>query len=192
MLILSPGSLFGYSFFNTKRSSATLDLHAMKRILLSFAVLGVACFAVPLTGCSGTNSVSVTGTVTMDGQPLSDAEVVFEPYDQSKKGQGGDRARTDAQGKFEIKSDRRKLGLNPGKYKVYISKWVDKKTGEVPPPEEYEMKKMGNMLVNKVESKYSDRHLVPVLSADVKGNGDDFKFEVTSEKTAAPPPPKKK
>jgi hypothetical protein len=164
----------------------------MKPLALRAAALAVAILSISYLGCSGGGEgAKVTGMVTMDGQPLSDAEVVFEPIDPNKKGQGGDITRTDAQGKFTFTSDRKKFGLRPGKYKVYVSKWVDKKTGEVPSPEDYEMKKMGKMLTNKVDEKYSNHEIDPALTAEVKGSGDDFKFEVTADKTAAPAPKKK-
>lgn len=158
----------------------------MKPLALRAAALGFAIVSIAFFGCSGNDAAKVTGTVLMDGQALSDAEVSFEPWDPSKKGQGGDRMRTDAQGKFVFTGDRKKFGIRPGKYKVYISKWVDKKTGEVPPPEDYEMKKAGKLLKNLVDDKFSNPEVDPALSADVKGSGDDFKFEVTGDKTPAP------
>ena len=48
------------------------------------------------------------------------------------------------------------------------------------------MKKLGKLLANKVDEKYSNREISPVLTADVKGSGDDFKFEVTGDKSPAP------
>jgi hypothetical protein len=163
----------------------------MKHLALRAAAVGFAIVSVAFFGCSGSgDAAKVTGTVTMEGQPLSDAEVAFLPMDPNKKGQGADTTKTDAQGKFTFTGDKRKFGLRPGKYKVYISKWVDKKTGEVPSQEDYEMKKMGNLLTNKVDEKYSNPEINPVLTAEIKGSGDDFKFEVTPDKS--PPPPKKK
>lgn len=159
----------------------------MKPLALRAAALGIAIVSIAFFGCSGGDAAKVTGTVTMEGQALADAEVSFEPWDIAKKGQGGDRTRTDAQGKFVFTGDRKKFGIKPGKYKVYISKWVDKKTGEVPTPEDYEMKRAGNLLKNVVDQKYSNSEIDPVLSADVKGSGDDFKFDVTPDKTGAPP-----
>ncbi len=159
----------------------------MNRLVFRAAVVGLPIVTLAFFGCGGGGGAKVTGTVTMDSQPLSDAEVAFEPWDPAKKGQGGDATRTDAQGKFVFTTSSKKFGLHPGKYKVYISKWVDKKTGQVPPPEEYEMQKAGHMLTNQVASKYSNREIDPVLTAEVKGSGDDFKFEVTGGAgTAAP------
>ena len=51
-------------------------------------------------------------------------------------------------------SSSKKFGLRAGKYKVYISKWVDKQTGAVPTLEDYEMQKAGHLLRNHVDSKY--------------------------------------
>src|SRR5262245_36526647 len=169
-----------------------LGVPPMKLLILRAVAVAFAIFSIAFVGCSGGDSAKVTGIVMMEGQPLADAEVIFEPFDPSKRGQGGDTTRTDAQGKFTFAADRRKFGLKPGKYKVYISKWVDKKTGEVPSPEDYEMKKMGKLLTNKVDEKFSNPEIDPALTAEVKGSGDDFKFEVTADKTPAAPTPKKK
>ncbi len=104
-------------------------------------------------GCSGGSGTVVKGKVLMDGQPLSQAEVVLAAKD--KPGPGSYMGKTDEQGNFEIKS----FGQNPikpGSYRVLVSKLVDKKTGKAPPnEEEYEQMRARDALRNIVPPKYS-------------------------------------
>lgn len=70
-------------------------------------------------GCQrndGRNGVS--GTVTLDGQPLADAIVHFHPSPGQKGNSSG--ATTDAEGCFQIVAEK---GLLPGKYAVSFQKW---------------------------------------------------------------------
>src|SRR5262245_20897696 len=139
------------------------------------ALAGLACVAL---GCSNGGGPTIRGTVTLDGQPLGNAEVVFEPFDRTQS-IGGDRAVTDGQGRFEIRPDRRKFGMKPGKYSVYVSRWVDRKTKQPPPPEEMEMRRQGGLLVNQVAPRYSDRD-APAITQEITGKNDDLKIEVKS------------
>src|SRR5262245_8767042 len=143
----------------------------MSRMPLSRVFL-VGGLAVALAGCSGSGP-TVKGVVKMDGQPLADAHLVFEPAERDPK-LGGDAVRTDADGKFEVLPDRRKRGLRPGKYFVRISKWVDKKTGKVPDPEDFEQLKTANRLRNLVPSQYNDPESNPPFVFDVKSGTNDL------------------
>ena len=125
------------------------------------------------------NAIKVPGVVTMDGKPLADAEVVFEPADKDQK-LGGATARTDEQGKFLIQTSKQ-LTMKPGKYAVYISKWVDKQ-GKSFPPEEMEMQKAAGLAVNAVAAKFSNREQVPIHTADIKpGTNAELTFDVQSK-----------
>lgn len=76
-------------------------------------VLALVCF----TGCGdGLGLAPVKGTVTLDGQPLAGAEVIFRPAD-GRPSLGV----TDAEGKYELRYDTDLLGALPGKHKVSIS-----------------------------------------------------------------------
>lgn len=78
-------------------------------LFLSFLFVPVFC------GCGGGQESSVTGTVTLDGQPLAGANVSFIPADRGPLAY----ASTDANGNYEVKTGQQ-TGLPPGKYKVTV------------------------------------------------------------------------
>lgn len=72
-------------------------------------------------GCGG-GTASVSGTVTLDGKPIEGASVTFTPASGDGGGVGGSYGKTDAQGKFTLRTvagDR--SGAAVGKHKVAIS-----------------------------------------------------------------------
>ncbi|MFM9964901.1 MAG: carboxypeptidase-like regulatory domain-containing protein [Planctomycetaceae bacterium] len=84
----------------------------------------VSCCLLWLTGCGVAPSpsygklslLSVSGTVTLDGQPLPEAVVTFDADDgQFSYG------RTDSAGRFSLQFDSVKAGVTPGKKIVRIS-----------------------------------------------------------------------
>lgn len=153
----------------------------MKRNAIGLSVVtGLCCLA--LLGCSkGGSGQSVSGVVTLDGTPLEDAEVVFDSQDRTKM-IGGDTVKTDGQGKFEVKPDKQKAGLKPGKFGVYVSKWVDKKTKKAPPAEDAEMQKASGTLMNIVPPKYSARDQPPLVTIEVKpGKNDNVEIKLASK-----------
>lgn len=78
-----------------------------------------------LAGCSATNSidygkvtlVSVSGTVTLDGQPLPGALVTFENEESGTMSF----ARTNSSGSYTLQFDSDKDGVTPGKKRVRFS-----------------------------------------------------------------------
>lgn len=96
--------------------------------ILTTATLLTACWAI---GCGGSSETevplsSVTGTVTLDGQPLENAGVQFSPVDVeviegTNLGGSSGFAETDADGRYRAQSGR-ESGLQPGNYLVQISK----------------------------------------------------------------------
>jgi hypothetical protein len=67
--------------------------------------------------------VQVTGTVKLDDKPLNDAEVTFTPTG-STKGFGA-MGKTDASGKYNLKTPHGHDGVLPGEYKVSVSKQTE-------------------------------------------------------------------
>jgi len=104
--------------------------------------------AVELTGCSRGGG-TVEGEVKLDGKPLAGADIVFEGDATSKL--GGFTGKTDENGKFLI---RPQSPIQEGKYRVLISKYVDKK-GKPLDPEEFDQLKAAGKLKNLVPGKYN-------------------------------------
>jgi len=88
-----------------------------------FALLMVLALA----GCGpvydGPPLTKITGVVTLDGEPLSGADVLLIPQGATQ-GQGG-AGRTDTSGQFSLKSPDGKFeGVVQGNYRVVINKLV--------------------------------------------------------------------
>lgn len=89
-------------------------------------LLSVACSALVVTsfvGCGpgGPDIAGVEGTVTMDGQPLANATVVFVP----EVGGRPSGSSTDESGHYELNFSEGRQGAIPGKNKVMISTLSD-------------------------------------------------------------------
>ena len=69
-----------------------------------------------LVGC-GPGRVSVSGEVTLDSQPLADAQVLFQPVSGGRPATG----KTDAAGKFTLSTDKPGDGVAPGDYQVAVT-----------------------------------------------------------------------
>jgi len=77
-------------------------------------------------GCdSGPEIAYVEGTVTMDGQPLANATVVFIPEDGRPAG-----GRTDASGHYELTFTAGREGAIPGKNSIRISTYTEASEAE--------------------------------------------------------------
>jgi hypothetical protein len=78
-----------------------------------------------LSGCGGESAYEtarVLGKVTLNGQPLADARVLFEPEPLANGVQGpGSQGMTDAQGRFELTTIDGKRGAVVGTHNVLIS-----------------------------------------------------------------------
>jgi hypothetical protein len=68
--------------------------------------------------------VPVSGRVSLNGEPLGEAEITFVPLTRDEKGQSLSEAkgRTDADGNFTLRIDKERAGARAGKYRVTISK----------------------------------------------------------------------
>lgn len=71
-------------------------------------------------GPKGPEMGAVTGTVTLDGKPLSNAMVIFSPESGGRPGSG----KTDASGKFEIYT-MGSQGVAVGSCRVSVSTYVE-------------------------------------------------------------------
>ena len=92
----------------------------MSRILLSLTLLG-------LVGCGGgLGTVPVSGTVTVDGNPMEGVIIQFLPDDPSGMAASGT---TDGSGAFKLTTEINGDGALPGSYKVTVSKFEVKDDG---------------------------------------------------------------
>jgi len=105
-----------------------------------FALLAVLALVVGLVGCGSSNPElagklgMVTGTVTLDGSGLADAQVTFTPADSSSG--GSSTGTTDASGRYELYYAAGEPGAWIANHTVSISKIESEETGtfeHVPP-----------------------------------------------------------
>lgn len=85
--------------------------------------MAVGLVLIGLSGCGrGNVSLSeVTGTVRMNGKPVTDASVVFRPLDKGRPSLGV----TDGEGKYRLKYAEGKWGALAGKHKISVSTLVE-------------------------------------------------------------------
>jgi len=125
-------------------------------------VLGL-CLAV--TACGPTPGPKVTGSVNLDGKPLTQARVVFIAKEKGVGTTG--QAVTDANGNFEVLPDPRDgRTLTPGNYAVLITKMVDKK-GNMPSEEDAGQLQAAGLLRNAVPNRYGSEEETQ-LKAEIK------------------------
>lgn len=133
-------------------------------------LIGVLAIALITTAGCG-KYAPVEGVVTLDGQPLAGATVMFIPTETSP-GRGGPRqanALTDGEGRFRLETVN-KTGAIPATYKVMVSKKVLPK-GVKPPDRNNMMEVMAasSRMIESLPKKYTDQRLT------------DLVFEVTSK-----------
>jgi hypothetical protein len=152
----------------------------MARGLFFRPLTGAACTLAVLIGCGedGPPLVPVSGKLTMDGQPLADAEVVFVP-DPGNTDVTGGRDRTDADGVYSSTYNGRS-GLAVGRYKVLVSKKSEPPAGTVL-PDPIKMDRVQQEMVGirkeTLPSKYSSATKTD-FAADVKEQGGTFDFDL--------------
>ncbi|WP_146118550.1 DUF4198 domain-containing protein [Blastopirellula marina] len=87
-------------------------------------VTGLLCLtAVPLLGCSSESYVPVSGVVELDGKPLEDAKLIFEPMGDAQGIANGKPSygRTDASGAFTLHCPQEDVeGAAIGEHRVRI------------------------------------------------------------------------
>ena len=131
-------------------------------------------------GCGPAEGPPVKGKVTLDGQPLADAHVIFEPMGKDVE-LGGGRAKTGPGGEFEfIPDETTGQTLAPGQYAVVISKKVDKQ-GNIPNEEDFGQLEAAGMLRESLPVRYSQRSET-TLAAEIKAEEpNQLLFELKSK-----------
>jgi hypothetical protein len=98
-------------------------------------------------GCgSGARIVPVSGQVTLDGQPLADAQVIFRPDSTELNPGPASHAKTDAEGRFVLRTMDDHDGAVVGPHKVRVSVIVNKPGADkdAPPTEKLPAKYSGD------------------------------------------------
>lgn len=120
--------------------------------------------AASLVGCGYGNVAPVTGTVTLDGEPLADALVRFQPVEGGRPST----ATTDAQGNYTLRYTQKQEGAERGKHRVFVS------TGQTAEDEQ------GNEIIieEKVPAKYNTENKDHIH--EVNGSRIDLELTTTS------------
>ncbi len=90
---------------------------------LQFHALSVGLLLLTACGCGRGNYpevATVTGTVTLDGKPLEDAEITFAPKDGRASS-----GRTDAKGQYSLSYTKNIRGAVLGEHRVMIRKVIE-------------------------------------------------------------------
>lgn len=106
----------------------------------------------------GKKEAHVAGTVTLDGTPLSDAQVVFIGEDANN--QSPVVAQSDAAGKYSLTGNTGG-GIPLGKYRVAVSKF-SLPDGTLPAGEGLEKARVDGLLVNTLAKEYEDQATSPL------------------------------
>ena len=135
----------------------------------SLTHIAAACAALFLFGCKGQPSDlpdlgQVSGTVTLDGQPLAGANVVFKPTTGSTS-----TGQTDAQGKYSLSYGHGLQGAVIGEHTVMISTYEMRINQEAGTSEE---------IPEKVPAKYNQQ---TTLKASVQAGENTADFALTSK-----------
>ena len=132
-----------------------------------------------LAGCGGGTHgpklVPVSGTVTLNGSPLSGAFVTLHPVGTTRG--TGATGRTDAAGKFQLKSPPQGNGAVPGEYKVVISKLVMPDGSDF--PEFSEVAPMDSGAKEQLAAEYCELEHT-TLTANVPEGGRELKFTLVT------------
>jgi len=143
---------------------------------------------VGLAGCGGGDSFEiapVSGTVTLNGQPLADATIGFQPSGGEKEQGPGSSGKTDAQGRYTLTTNDGRRGATVGTHQVRISTLKMAENKDVEDASIFiKLSKSGSVLApEKVPSKYAKEE--PLTFTIPSGGTDKADFNLSGD----PPPP---
>jgi hypothetical protein len=121
-----------------------------------------------ILGCTKSDTVAVTGTVTLDGQPVPDAEVMFNPL-PNKPGRMAS-THTDSSGHFTLETFKPGDGAMPGDYVVTLAEYFPPGKAPTPPPG-------GGPLPSRFPVKYGNPDQSPLHVTIERGKKNDFPLE---------------
>jgi hypothetical protein len=132
---------------------------------LAYASVLLSILAV---GCTQSDTVAVTGTVTLDGQPVPDAEVMFNPL-PNKPGRMAS-THTDSSGHFTLETFKPGDGAMPGDYVVTLAEYYPPGKAPSPPPG-------GGPLPSRFPVKYGNPEQSPLHVTVERGKKNDLTLE---------------
>ena len=148
-----------------------------KTLLLFLIVVAGGCSDGPHANYGDLGLVDVSGTITLDGQPLADAVVTFEDPESGQFSYG----QTDADGYYELQLDSEMEGVVPGRKIVRISTSRTilglNSDSEGPPGEGGEEGGDGGTAAERVPEKYYQKS---ELTAEVSADATEFNFDLQS------------
>lgn len=147
----------------------------------------LAAIALLLTGCGKKvkqdpklDLVPASGTVTLGGKPLAEANVSLIYDGTPPVGFFGSGAVTDAQGRYEAQTMGKK-GAVPGTYKVTVSKLVNSSGAAIKPEEgmDLEQLKAAGGVAESVPTKYTHQTTTDLKITVEAGKADGYNLELT-------------
>jgi hypothetical protein len=159
-------------------------------------LLALALLSAPLAGCggNGTKLVPVSGTVTVNGQPLPDAVIIFEP-DPTSPGAAHAENRTGPRGEYKPLTKGR-TGVAPGRYVVYVNHVPEATLAKVKYHNDDPF--MKRLTAASLENPRSKKKAAPeaggVINAsfprEVTAGGGTFNFDIEVKTASSPRDPK--
>ncbi|HEX5446187.1 MAG TPA: hypothetical protein VFW87_20330 [Pirellulales bacterium] len=151
----------------------------------------VGCAAVALAllaGCGKADKAAkldltpVSGTITLDGKPLADADVGFSYLDVAPAGFFGSAARTDSQGRYELQTGDKK-GAPAGSYRVVVSRVVARSGVAIKPEEGLDLAQLSaaGEVTQTVPAKYTEKATTDLQTTVEKGKADGYNFDLKSQ-----------
>jgi hypothetical protein len=151
----------------------------IRSVRCAVIAVGGATLAAMLVGCGGSDTpelATVSGQVTLDGQPLPDARVQFQPTGEGRL----TIATTDANGQYELLYTEGVPGTVAGKYLVRINtgqQASDVREGATP------------AIPEKVPVQYNrDARDTPEMNVEVKPGSNEINFPLKSGGDIVQPP----
>jgi len=132
----------------------------MRRI--SCAILAVLLV---VSGCTKSDTVPVTGTITLNGEPAENTEITFNPAGPGRIATG----HTDASGRFKLATAKPDDGAMPGDYIVTLGEHYDK-APPLPP--------IGQPLPMRFPQQYGDPAKSSLKAKVEHGAKNDFTFDI--------------
>jgi hypothetical protein len=117
-------------------------------------------------GCGKSDTVMVTGTITMNGKPVDQAQVMFNP----KTGRYCEGV-TDATGHFTLATAKPGDGAAPGEYVITLAEYY-------PPDKPPALPRGGGLLPSRFPTKYADPAQSPLKATVERGKKNDFPIDV--------------